>query len=167
MSSGHVEPLYERIGRKPVSERTLRRAIAAYRADHPGMDELHHQQVARRLRRLDAGARQRADEQAEADAAGTTVSAWRQAKTEAREREQRSRQERDLAAARRAIGAEPDVIRRRAGRPGWTASTFHAAYREARDRAGGTSALDKEIAAAWPIGLKRLQELVRQYGRPV
>jgi hypothetical protein len=160
------EPLYERVGQDPMTKKELLRAIDAYRADHPDMDEMHFRAVEGLLRTRDAKAHERAAEAAEARRAGTTTAALRRAKAEAKARERMEREQRELAAARSAIGDEPGVIRRPPGRPGWTAATFHGAYREARDRAGGGVALDKEIAAAWPISLKRFQELVRKWGRP-
>lgn len=57
-------------------------------------------------------------------------------------------------------------IRRKPGRRGWSDATFWAAYREARDRAGGDVAPDKAIAAEFPMSLQQFQRLVRRHGRP-
>ncbi|HEY5520794.1 MAG TPA: hypothetical protein VIK08_09055 [Candidatus Limnocylindrales bacterium] len=73
----------------------------------------------------------------------------------------------ELERARWALGvAEPGVERRKPGRPPWTRQAFHAAYREARDRAGGPMAGDKTLAAEMSIGPQQLGRLVRRYGRP-
>jgi hypothetical protein len=61
----------------------------------------------------------------------------------------------------------PGVRRRPPGRPAWTEKTFLGAYREARDRAGGLAATDKEIAAEMGLGLQQLQRLARRFGRPI
>lgn len=90
-------------------------------------------------------------------------------------REARSAYERIAERANAAIAA---ALRRQAetaaapkhrgpGRPtGWTPTTWWAAYREARDRAGGMIAADKTIAASIPMSLKWFQELNRRHGRP-
>lgn len=161
------EPLYQRVGSEPMSDADLERAIESWKATHADADELQAWGVRELLRRRNDEARRRVAEQAEADSAGTTVSALREAKAERREAESQAQAARDREAARRAVGQpELGVIRRPPGRPGWTAATFHATYREARDRAGGVLAPDKAIASEFGFGLQWFSRLVRRYGRP-
>ena len=162
------EPLYQRAGREPLSDADEDAAVAAYLADFPDIaaDELQRWGAERRIRQLNAEAKALATEEAEAAAADTTPLALRQAKAEALARERQEQAERDLAAARRALRVEPGVVRRGRGRPGWTPATFHAAYREARDRAGGLLADDRAIADRLFIGLQQFGRLVGRYGRP-
>lgn len=106
------EPLYQAVGREPLSDADLAAAIKEWEADNPGADELQRWGAANRLRRENAKARKRAEEQAEAEASGTTVEAMRQARAEALRRAADKARLRDLDVARKAIGAP-----RKKGRP--------------------------------------------------
>ena len=130
-----------------VSEDTLRKMIRAH------------------VRRERAQKKQDAADLRLAKQAKTTVVAIRRARAEHEAEEAAAREQERLAAARAAVGGS-GVERRKPGRRGWEPATFHAAYREARDRAGGKAALDKEIADAWPMRLENLQRLMRRFGRP-
>ena len=129
MADDSDEPVYQRVGRKPMSERDLEAAVDAWRTDHPDADELQSWGSIDRLRRLNRKAIQEAAEQREDEATGIPRWARQQAQAEARERTREAQAARDLEAARRAIGEpQPGVVRRGPGRPGWTQPTFHAAY---------------------------------------
>ena len=97
--------------------------------------------------------------------ARTTNEAIRRAEAEQAAQDAARQDEERMAAARAAVGGS-GVERRKPGRRAWEAGPFHAAYREARDRAGGKAATDKEIADAWPMRLENFQRLVRRFGRP-
>lgn len=164
MENAEREPLYERAGRELLSIDEVEAAIAEWRSDHPDEDS---RGIEVRIRRLNDELKLRKAEEGLARRAGTEVWALRQVKEERRAQARRERDEIALQAARRALRvSQPGVVRRPPGRPAWTEPLFHGAYREARDRAGGAAALDKEIAAAWPMSLKRFQSLVRRFGRP-
>lgn len=162
-------PLRERVGRYPMTEDELRAAVddavadAATRGEDPAIYRLS---IEARFWRLNRDVRERQRDERDAARAHATVEALRQARAEKKAQAAADRATANLTAAREFLGGTGPAVRRPAGRRGWTQATFHAAYGEARDRAGGPAALDKEIAAAWPISLKRFQELVRRFGRP-
>lgn len=161
------EPLYEIVGREPMSERKVRAAVTAWRADHPKASVTEAAAIEGYLRRLNDRAVQDAADAKAAEHAGTTIAALRRARAEAHDHAIRQRQQRDLEAARQAVGhSGPGVVRRTPGRPGWEHPTFFAAYREARDRAGGPTAKDQAIADQMGFRLQQLQRLVRRFGRP-
>ena len=128
-------------------------------------EETLREMIRRRILSERAEKKQDAADLRLAKRARTTVEAIRRARAEHDVEEAATRDKERLAAARAAVGGS-GVERRKPGRPGWEPATFHAAYREARDRAGGKAALDKEIADAWPMGLANLQRLMRKFGRP-
>ena len=97
------EPIYERVGDEPMEDVALDAAIAAWRADHLDADELQVRGAELRLRRLNAGASERANERGEAEAAGVALWALQEAKAERRERIRREQEQHDLAAARRVV----------------------------------------------------------------
>jgi hypothetical protein len=114
--------------RDPVTDEELAAAVAEFRADNPGIDELQVWGAEQRLRMLNDQARERD----EAKRAGTTVDALRQAKVERAELERRARHLRDLDAARRTVRREGrEQIARPLGRSRWTDELFAKRWAEA------------------------------------
>lgn len=158
--------LYDEAGRRVLTDDELAEAVEQYKIDRPGRSKLDYYGMEKRLRRLNQEARERQKDEWEAKKARTTADVLRRARAEKKAQDAVDRAALDMKAAREFLGGTGPAVRRPAGRPGWTQATFHAAYREARDRAGGLAALDKEIAAARPMSLKNFQALVRRFGRP-
>jgi hypothetical protein len=106
-----VSPLYDDVGRQPMTDADLEAAIEQYKADHPG--EPTYAGIEGRLRRLN----REAWEVEQAHAAGTTVWALRQARTEREAALRAEREHADLEAARRVVagvtrgGPPPDLDR--------------------------------------------------------
>lgn len=103
------EPLYEDVGRRPMTDDELAAAIEQYKIDNPGWAT--YVGIESRLRRQNAEAR----EVVEAEAAGTTVRALRQARAEAQARAAEKGEAEDLAKARRHVtprgkGPQPDEL---------------------------------------------------------
>jgi hypothetical protein len=95
------ERRYDIVGREPMSDAEVEAAIAEWQADNPDQPAYA---AAHRLHRLNADARQRAEDQRLAEVAGVSVSAIRAARVEKAERAAYAKRERELAAARAIVG---------------------------------------------------------------
>lgn len=163
---GTDEPLYQRVGRAPLSDADLEAAIAAWRADNPDADELQVWGAERRLRQLNEAAQKRASELGEARRAGVRVEALRVVKAAEFQREREAAWRRELDVAHRFVtgsagepppAAVPPTQRRRRGRPGWTKTLFDERYSEAVALTGPPHT-DDRIAANFR-GLRRDEAL--------
>jgi hypothetical protein len=118
-----------------MSDAEVEAAIAEWQADNPDQPAYA---AAHRLHRLNADARQRAEDLTLAEAAGVSVSAIRKARAEKAEREAYAKREGELAAARAIVrqGHTERQPGRPRGRSRWTADLFGRRWREACSRAG-------------------------------
>jgi hypothetical protein len=145
------ERRYDIVGREPMSDVEVEAAIAEWQADNPDQPAYPAEY---RLRRLNADARQRAEDLRLAETAGVSVSAIREARAEKAEREAYRRRELELAAARAIVGTPPPPVagvRRRGPRPMTTRAKVEA--KRAELEADGEPAGERSIAKA--LGVSR------------